>query len=126
MRYIYSRPYVYSFCPIFQAFRFWKLRLFLALFECSSTAFSLEFQKTFSITRAIFSHSRSEQFWQLNTITSDLLQLYVHCKPSYINIFLYRIINFLFIQPRKVCLLLTFYCCKNLGVDSVETISLCI
>ena len=35
---------------------------------CKFSAFSLEFQKFFSITRTIFSHSRSEQFWQQNTI----------------------------------------------------------
>ena len=32
-------------------------------FFCKFSAFSLEFQKFFSITRTIFSHSRSEQFW---------------------------------------------------------------
>ena len=31
-------------------------------------AFSLEFQKLFSITRTIFSLSKSEQFWKRNTI----------------------------------------------------------
>ena len=31
--------------------------------SCKFSAFSLEFQKNFSITRTIFSHSRSEQFW---------------------------------------------------------------
>ena len=36
---------------------------------CKFLAFSLEFQKFFSITRTIFSHSRSEQFWQQNTIS---------------------------------------------------------
>ena len=35
---------------------------------CKFSAFSLEFQKFFSITRTIFSHSRSEQFWKQNTI----------------------------------------------------------
>ena len=30
---------------------------------CKFSAFSLEFQKFFLITRTIFSHSRSEQFW---------------------------------------------------------------
>ena len=34
---------------------------------CKLSAFSLEFQKFFSITRTIFSHSRSEQFWKQNT-----------------------------------------------------------
>ena len=33
------------------------------------SAFSLKFQKFFSITRTIFSHSRSEQFWWQNTIS---------------------------------------------------------
>ena len=37
--------------------------------------------------------------WQQNTNTSDLLQLYVNCKHKH---FLYQIINFLFIQQRKV------------------------
>ena len=32
------------------------------------SAFSLEFQKFFSITRTIFSQTRSEQFWKQNTI----------------------------------------------------------
>ena len=30
---------------------------------CKFSAFSLKFQKVFLITRTIFSHSRSEQFW---------------------------------------------------------------
>ena len=32
------------------------------------SAFSLEFRKFFSLTRTIFSHSRSGQFWKQNTI----------------------------------------------------------
>ena len=35
---------------------------------CKFSAFSLKFQICFSITRTIFSHSSSEQFWQQNTI----------------------------------------------------------
>ena len=34
----------------------------------------LRIHKCFSVTRAIFSHSRSEQFWQKNTIYSILAQ----------------------------------------------------
>ena len=37
---------------------------------CKFLAFSLEFQKFFSITRTIFSHSRTENFWQQNTISA--------------------------------------------------------
>ena len=40
---------------------------------CKFSAFSLEFQKFFSITRTIFSHSRSEQFWYQNTIVHNFL-----------------------------------------------------
>ena len=62
--------------------RLWKAFCFkncsdLSLFEwivlvienmfCKFSAFSLEFQMFFSITRTIFSHSGSEQFWKLNT-----------------------------------------------------------
>ena len=48
------------------------LSLFDKLFKwsqksCKFSAFSLEFQKNFSITRTIFSHSTSEQFWWQNT-----------------------------------------------------------
>ena len=42
-----------NFCKFLQIF---------AIF-CKFSAFSLEFQKNFSITKTIFSHSRSEQFW---------------------------------------------------------------
>ena len=35
---------------------------------CQFSAFSLEFQTFFLITRTIFSYGRSEQFWQQNTI----------------------------------------------------------
>ena len=34
---------------------------------CKLSAFSLEFQKFLSITRTIFSYTRSEQFWLPNT-----------------------------------------------------------
>ena len=33
---------------------------------CKFSIFSLEFQKLFSMTRTIYSHSRSEQFWKQN------------------------------------------------------------
>ena len=39
---------------------------------CKFSAFSFEFQKCFSITRTIFSHSRSEQFWKQNTILKQM------------------------------------------------------
>jgi hypothetical protein len=40
------------------------------------SGFSLELQKFFSITRTIFSHSRTEQFWKQNTISTNL---WLHC-----------------------------------------------
>ena len=39
------------------------------IFFCRFSAFCLKSQKLFSITRTIFSHSRSEQFWKQNTIS---------------------------------------------------------
>ena len=39
------------------------------------SAFSLEFQNFFLITRIIFSHSRSEQFWLQNTISLNELHV---------------------------------------------------
>ena len=44
-------------------------------FFCKFLAFSLEFQKFFLITRTIFSHSRSEQFWLQNTISLNELHV---------------------------------------------------
>ena len=46
-------------------------------------AFSLEFQKSFSITRTIFSHSRSKQFWKQNTISKPIL-LYALVLLNYV------------------------------------------
>ena len=58
------------------------LSLFTVQIHCSSDlkllwkflAFSLEFQKKFSITRTFFSHSESEQFWKQNTVSHYLTQ----------------------------------------------------
>ena len=41
---------------------------------CKFSAFSLDFQKFFSITRTIFSLSRLEQFWKQNTIFDDTFE----------------------------------------------------
>ena len=37
---------------------------------CKISAFSLKFPKFFSITKTIFPHSKSEQFWKQNTIAN--------------------------------------------------------
>ena len=44
---------------------------------CKFSAFSLEFQNFFSITRIFFSLIRSEQFWQQNTIKSFFIPIYI-------------------------------------------------
>ena len=61
---------------------FWP---FTAWLNCSSdffkfSAFSLEFQKFFSITRTFFSRCRSEQFWWQNT---NYLGLF--CDQAFFN-----------------------------------------
>ena len=57
-----------NFQPQTQFLKFILLRFFFLFFLFVSKilqilGLSLEFQKFFSITRTIFSHSRSEQFW---------------------------------------------------------------
>ena len=47
-------------------------------------AFSLEFQKFFSITRTIFSHSRSEKFWYQNTNQLKGKKLCFHDEVNYL------------------------------------------
>ena len=64
-----------NFQPQTQFLKFILLRFFFLFFLFVSKilqilGLSLEFQKFFSITRTIFSHSRSEQFWWQNTIFS--------------------------------------------------------
>jgi hypothetical protein len=44
---------------------FWPFTVWIN-FYCDLKILSLEFQKFFSITRTIFSHSRAEQFWKQN------------------------------------------------------------
>jgi len=50
---------------------------------CKFLAFSLEFQKFFLITKTIFSHSRSEQFWKQNTICSAMQLWSLNLKLTY-------------------------------------------
>ena len=45
-----------------------------SIFFCKFSAFSLKFKKLFLITRTIFSHSRSEQFWKQNTNSKNRLE----------------------------------------------------
>ena len=62
-------------CLLDVVFCLFKITLLIQKFS----AFSLEFQKFFSITRTMFSHSRSEQFWEQNTISASIT---LNKKPS--------------------------------------------
>ena len=57
-----------------------NLQIFSLQPKLYNFAFSLKFQKFFLITRTIFSHGRSKQFWLLNTISSYLENYCLQCQ----------------------------------------------
>ena len=76
---------------------------------CKFSAFSLKFQKFFSITRTIFSHSRSEQFWYQNTIFRFLDKIWL--KWARFSIFQKSIVQIhieRFLSTKKGKIFLTF------------------
>ena len=66
--------------------RSYKTRPLVISKNSKFSAFSLQSQKFFSITKTIFSHSRSEQFWKQNTKYVHIL-LFLFSKVFYGKIY---------------------------------------
>ena len=93
--------------------------MFLIQNKLKQAFYYLGFQKFFLINRTIFSHRRSEQFWQQNTISSQISFLLDTFKSSAIFLCLlennHLVIIYLFQMILKVLkiYLSKNYCCFN-------------